>query len=616
MHENLALVIAGVLLAGVFCQWLAWRLKLPAILPLLLTGLALGPLLGWEQPQAVLGDLYFPVISLSVAIILFEGSLTLTWRDVRTVAGTVRNLLVIGAAVSWLGGALGARFILGLPWDLSFLFGALIIVTGPTVIAPLLRNVRPTRNVGSILKWEGILIDPIGATVAVLVFELIVAGSEPTWSGMLLSFLWIIGIGTAIGVAGGLIVYHAVHRYWLPDYLRDIGVLALVLAIFALSNSLAHESGLMAVTATGIFLANTDLKQLREVLYFKEKLSVLLISTLFVLLAANVTGEDLALLDWRSLLLLAVVILVLRPVGVGLCTLRSSLSRNERLFLAWIAPRGIVAASVSSLFAYALVEAGNREAAILAPLTFLVIVGTVLLQGLTAKPLAERLGVREADPQGFLIVGADCLGREIAAALRRVGVVTRLIDTNYANVVQARLQGLDAIHGNILSEFVETDIDLSGLGRLLALTENDEANALACRHFADEFGSANVYQLQPGVEQSAGGPLHPSQLGRLLFAPGATHARLRQFLDGGAAIRATSLTEKYGWNEYLREKATSTLTLAAVRQARVTLDAVGFPLKPRRGDIVLALANGTSPGRNMPQVELLATPATVTNGKG
>ena len=177
MHIDPALVIAAVLVLGVACQWLAWRIKVPAILPLLFTGLALGPLVGWWQPQAALGELFFPLVSLSVAVILFEGALTLAWDDVRHVVGPVRNLLTIGALVSWLGGTLGAHYITGLPWDLALLFGASIIVTGPTVIAPILRNVRPNRNVASVLRWEGILIDPIGATVAVLVFEAIVARS-------------------------------------------------------------------------------------------------------------------------------------------------------------------------------------------------------------------------------------------------------------------------------------------------------------------------------------------------------------------------------------------------------------------------------------------------------
>jgi CPA1 family monovalent cation:H+ antiporter len=590
MHIDPALTIAGVLLLGVACQWLAWRIKLPAILPLLFTGLTLGPLLGWLQPQEALGELFFPLVSLSVAIILFEGALTLAWDDVRHVMGPVRNLLTIGALVSWFGGTLAAHYIVGLRWDLALLFGALIIVTGPTVIAPLLRNVRPTRNVASILRWEGILIDPIGATVAVLVFEAIVARTGSGVGSSVLSFLWIAGVGSVLGLAAGFMLAAALRHYLIPDYLRDVTILALVLAVFALANALAHESGLTAVTVMGVYLANVGLKQLREVLGFKEKLSTLLISMLFILLAANVSRADLAMLDWRSLVLLLVVMLVLRPLGVFLSTLRSDLKRNERLFLGWIAPRGIVAASVSSLFAFTLVERGDSEAGILAPLIFLIIVGTVLAQGLSAKPLAKRLGVSEAEPQGILLMGANRFAREMASALERAEIDVRLVDTNRRNVMQARLEGLDAVAGNMLSEYIENDVDLSGMGRLLALTANDEANTLACRHFSDDFGSSGVYQLPPDLSPRNGDAPNQPRLGRLLFAPEATYGELEERLERGATIKATSLTEKYTWDDFVRERGSCALPLLTVKDRRITVATTDGDLKPTAGSVVVALS--------------------------
>lgn len=592
MHIDPASIIAGVLVLGVACQWLAWRIKVPAILPLLFTGLALGPLLGWLHPQAALGELFFPLVSLAVAVILFEGALTLAWEDVRHVVGPVRNLLTIGALVSWLGGALAAHYITGLPWDLALLFGALIIVTGPTVIAPILRNVRPNRNVASVLRWEGILIDPIGATVAVLVFEAIVARSGASVGPGVLAFLWIVAVGSVLGLAAGYGLAVALRRFWIPDYLRDVAILSLVLGVFALSNTLAHESGLTAVTVMGIYLANAGLKQLREVLYFKEKLSVLLLSVLFILLAANVTRADLAMLGWPSVVLLLVVMFVLRPIGVALSTLRSNLSRNERVLLGWIAPRGIVAASVSSLFAFTLLERGITEAAIIAPLIFLIIVGTVLSQGLTAKPLAKRLGVSEADPQGLLVMGANRFARELAAVLHRTGVDVRLVDANRRNVMQARLNGLDAVAGNMLSEFVESDLDLSGMGRLLALTANDEANALACQHFVDEFGSAEVFQLPPDLSPRSGDAPNQPRLGRLLFGPEATFAHLLQRLEDGAVIKATQLTDKYTWEDFQREQRDRAVPLLAVGQGRITLATTDRPFRPPVGSQLITLAAG------------------------
>lgn len=589
MHDNPMLTIAAVLIVGMLCQWIAWRLTLPAIVPLLFAGFLAGPIFGLLQPQDALGELFFPLVSLSVAVILFEGSLTLAWREVRSVARTVRNLLTIGAAVTWVGGALAVRFLLGMPWDLSLLFGALIIVTGPTVIAPLLRFVRPTAKVSSVLRWEGILIDPIGATVAVLVFDFIVAREGATLALSIQELLRIIGVGLALGLLGGLLAYQLLRRYLVPDYLRDTAILSLVLVVFAVSNTLGAESGLLAVTVMGIFLANTTLRKLREVFYFKEKLSVLLISVLFILLAANISTTDLAMLDWRSLLVLAIVILVLRPLGVALSARGSELNRNERIFLAWVAPRGIVAAAISSLFAFELVALGYEQARVIAPLVFLIIVGTVILEGGSAKWVAQRLGVREADPQGFLIMGANRLAQELALVLHKEGFIVRLIDTNRYNVIQARLRGLRATQDNLLSDFVETNIDLSGIGRLLALTNNDEANALACRHFEDEFGSSNVYQLPPTLSAREGNP-NPERVGLLLFAKDATYTRLEQLLEQGAVIKKTALTDQFTIEEFRkRYNGTAVVPLMLIRGKRVRVWTAQRPPTPQPGWSLISL---------------------------
>jgi NhaP-type Na+/H+ or K+/H+ antiporter len=596
MHGNAMLVIAAVLAAGMLCQWIAWRIKVPAILPLLAAGFLAGPVFNLLHPQESLGELFFPVVSLSVAIILFEGSLTLTWRDVRSVAVTVRNLISISALITWVGGALAAHFLMGIPWDLAFLFGALIIVTGPTVIAPILRNVRPTARIASVLRWEGILIDPVGATVAVLVFDFIIAGQGATLGKTLLELLRIVGIGTALGLAGGWVVYQLLHRYLVPDYLRDTSTLALVLLIFAASSTLASESGLLAVTVMGIYLANTDLRKLREIFYFKEKLSVILISSLFILLAASITRSDLAMLSWPSLGVLAVVVLVLRPLGIWIGARGSELNRKEQLFLSWVAPRGIVAAAVSSLFAFELVEAGYAEARIVAPLTFLIIVGTVVLQGGTAKWVAQRLGVAEADPQGFLLMGANLLAQEIALALGKVGVRVRLFDTNQYNVTQARLRGLDAHNSNLLSDFFETHVDLSGIGRLLAVTSNDEANALACKHFEEEFGSAEVYQLPPYVARNNGAAPSNLQLGRLAFLDSATYVHLAEMIEAGARIKATPLTTQFTPQDFAdKYRDQEVVPLFAAKNGHIEVNTVRRPLQPTAGWTLFSLIEVETP---------------------
>jgi NhaP-type Na+/H+ or K+/H+ antiporter len=612
MEHNEMLIIAGIVSAGVACQWIAWRIKVPAILPLLAAGFLVGPILGLLHPQEEFGEFLFPIISLAVAVILFEGALTLTWRTVRDVVSTVRNLLTIGAAVTMIGGALAAHFIVGTPWNLSLLFGALIIVTGPTVIAPLLRNVRPTEKISSVLRWEGILIDPIGAMVAVLVFNFVVAGTGATFGDSALMFVRIVGVGIVLGLLGGYAIYLLLHNYLIPDYLRDIAILAAVLGVFAVSGALAPESGLLAVTVMGVFLANTDLRKLREIWYFKEKLSVLLISSLFILLAANVTMADIRLLDWRSLIVLGVVILVIRPVGIALSAWGSSLSRNERLFLSWVAPRGIVAAAVTSLFTFELTRLGIEEARILSPLVFMVIVGTVLIQGGTAKYVARWLGVREAEPQGFLLMGANRLAQEIGLVLQQDSYTVRLIDANQANVTEARMRGLQARQGNMLSDFVGTEINLSGIGRLLALTNNDEANALACKHFEDEFGSSEVYQLPPHFSERSNSEPNRYQLGRLLFTEGATFECLRDMLNLGAVIKKTPLTEQFDWEDFRQEYSGSRVVpLMATRGEQAQISTVDRPFTPQIGwsVISLILAPDAEPASVVTPDELVMLPA-------
>nr|WP_290665248.1 sodium:proton antiporter [Ardenticatena sp.] len=589
MEHYTILVLAGIVVLGIGCQWLAWRLKLPAILPLLITGFLVGPVFGWLHPRELLGELFFPSISLSVAIILFEGALTLEFSEIRRLRGVVRNLITVGALVTLIGGGLAAWLLVDLPWLIALLFGALIVVTGPTVIGPLLRNVRPTQRVASILKWEGILIDPIGALLAVIIFDIIIA-EGPVGNPSLIAlstFGRIMAIGLVLGVVSGYITAFVIKRYWVPDYLNELFALAMVVGVFALSDVLQSESGLLAVTVMGVVLANSGLHQLHDMWHFKERISILLISTLFIILAANITFDQLSLLGVNSFILLAIVLFVLRPLSIWVSTLNSDLSRNERLFLSWIAPRGIVAASVSSLFAFRLAELGYEEAVVLAPLTFLVIVGTVFLHGSTAKWVAQRLGVAESDPQGFLMMGATIFARALATLLKTNGFAVLLVDTNRRNVQAARIEGLEAYHGNLLSESVQDDLNFGGLGRFLALTSNDEANALACVQMRDTFGARKVYQLPPRGEN--GQEFANSLMGRILFDERATFEMLEALMERGAVIKATLLTEKFTCDEYRRMWGEYALPLLAFRGKKVIVATTDEPFQPEPGWKIVSL---------------------------
>jgi NhaP-type Na+/H+ or K+/H+ antiporter len=593
MSEELLFGLATIVILGIGAQWLAWRLRLPSILLLLLFGFVAGPVTGIIHPDELLGDLLFPIVSISVAIILFEGGLTLRLAELPHVGGVISRLISVGALATWAIAAVSAHFILQLDWALSVLLGAILIVTGPTVISPLLRQIQPKGQVGAALKWEGILIDPVGAVLAVLIFEAILAGEFEQATGAVASGVLItVLIGLGIGVVGAAIIIFLLRRFLVPDHLQNGTALLLVLAAFTVSNWLQPESGLLTVTVMGVIMANQRLVSVRHIVEFKENLQVLLIGTLFILLSARVEPAVLLDLGWMALIFLGVLIVIGRPVAVFLSTLRSEMNWKERLFLAWMAPRGIVAAAVASIFAFELVEAGHSGAEQLVPLTFVVIVGTVGFYGLTAGFVARWLDLAETDPQGVLIVGAHPLARAIAATLQQHGFKALLLDTNWDNITQGRMEGLNTFHGNAFSEQVLEELDLTGIGRLLAMTSNDEVNSLAAVHFPEVFNRASVYQLPFGqVGDESRTQLAPQHLtGRFLFGQKMTFSHLMEkFLDGGV-IKATPLTEKFDYVDFQTRYQHDAIPLFLItRKEKLVIYTTDYQPIPKPGQTLISL---------------------------
>ncbi|MCA9923276.1 MAG: sodium:proton antiporter [Anaerolineales bacterium] len=497
MNEQVIAGIGSIVVLGIGAQWIGWRLKLPAILPLLITGFIAGPMTGFLDPDVLIGDLLFPVVSISVAVILFEGGLSLKREDVAGVMTVVQLLISVGVLVTWAGTAVAAYFLFDLDIYLSALLGAILVVSGPTVVLPLLRFIRPVSRVRSILQWEGILVDPVGATLAVLVLGAIIAdlSHQLALPAILLGIGLTLLVGGVIGLlaAGAIII--PFQRGWVPEYLHTAVTLLFVIAAFLISNAIRAESGLMATTVMGILLANQKRVDIEHIVSFKEELGVLLLSVLFIVLSARMELADFAGIGWEATLFVAILILVIRPLSVWVSTLRSDLAWRERLFISWLFPRGIVAASVASLFALELHELGYEGADRLLPLTFIVVVGTVTVYALTAGPLARILGLVRANPQGTLIIGAHGWAREMAAVLNAAGFETVLVDTNGSNVRAAQLEGLTAVHGSILADETIDQLPLSRLGRLMALTSNSELNALAGLALREYFGSEHLHML-------------------------------------------------------------------------------------------------------------------------
>ncbi|MDT8414921.1 MAG: sodium:proton antiporter [Flavobacteriaceae bacterium] len=503
--------LGSIVIFGILAQWVAWKAKLPAILPLLMIGLAVGPISTlftddgskWIEPiwngtnGLFPGDRLFSFVSLAISIILFEGSLTLKKEEVFKVGPSILKLIILGSVITFFGAGVAAHFIFSLDWSISFLFASLIIVTGPTVISPILRNIPMKKNISAILKWEGILIDPIGALIAVLVFEFILVGARGNGDiNIFAEFGKTLLTGVSIGVSSAYVMYFLIKKEAIPKYLMNVFSLAAVLGVFVVSDLFAHESGLLSVVVMGMVLANINLPNIKELLHFKESLSVLLISILFILLAANINIADMLLVyNVKSLLLFLIVILILRPLVVFLSTWGSDLKTNEKLFVSWVGPRGIVAAGIASLFGLELSAQNIEGAAYITPLVFMIVLGTVFLNATTARPLAKFLNIYLKISGGVLIVGANKISRLIGSYLTKNGRHVVMLDSNKVNIEKAKKMGIYAFESNIYEDDLTQDIELSDVGFLLALTGSNEVNTFAINKYKKQFGEHGSYRL-------------------------------------------------------------------------------------------------------------------------
>ena len=512
------LELAGIIILGIIAQWMAWRLKLPAILPLILIGLIVGPIATlytedggkliepiWNGTKGLFpGEGLYYFVSLAISIILFEGGLTLKRSEIKNVGPVITKLITVGSVVTFFGAGVAAHYIFELSWQLSFLFSALIIVTGPTVITPILRNIPLKKDVSAVLKWEGILIDPIGALVAVLVFEFISVGEGSAFTQTaLIEFGKILLFGTTFGFTFAHALAFAIKKNLIPHYLMNVVSLSVVLLVFVESDLFAHESGLLAVVVMGMVLGNMNLPNLKELLYFKESLSVLLISILFILLAANINMSDLELLKtWNTAWLFLVVVFLIRPLGVLISTQGSGLKLNEKLFIGWVGPRGIVAAGIASLFGSKLLAKGEPGAEYITPLVFMIVLGTVLFNATTARLFAKLIGVFLTKSEGILIIGASKFSRLIGAYLKKNNRHVVLIDNNETNILKSKKLGLEALTANIYSDSLTDNIELNDVGYLMALTGNADINRFAINKFKNQFGENGSFRLVDSDEMN------------------------------------------------------------------------------------------------------------------
>jgi len=587
MHD-VALKLAAIAAGGILAQWVAWRTNLPAIVLLLVGGFAIGPLTGWIDPLADFGDAFRPVVSIAVAIILFEGGLTLNLAEIRETSKAVRRLILIGGPLAWGLTALAAHFVAGFSWPAATVLGAILVVTGPTVVMPLLRQAHLSTRPASLLRWEAIVNDAIGALFAVIAFEafLVVHGSHDAGS---LAASLAVGLAAAIGggYAAGSAIEWAFTRGYVPEYLKAPVLLATVVAAHAVTNLLLEEAGLLTVTVMGIRLANSRITSLTEMRRFKETITILLVSGLFLLLTAALDMEAIRSLDLRAVAFVAFVLLVIRPVVVFVSTAGSG-----ALFVGWIAPRGIVAVAVSSLFGAALADNGVADAPRMVAVTFAVVVATVFAHGFTLAPLAALLGLTSATKPGILIVGGSPLTAALAVTLKEAAIPVTVADTAWSRLREARLAAIPIYFGEVLSEDAHYELDVKRFAAVIAATSNDAYNALACTNLGPEVGRANVFEVPSEREQAERKSLSFTLGGRPLTRD--PELRLLDFqLDHvrGWVFQTTRLSETFTYLNYLDNRAEGTrVILWRKPTGRILFRTTSEKSNPEAGDLVIAFA--------------------------
>ncbi len=588
MNEHILQGLALIFVAGAIAQCIGWQLKLPPIIFLLGAGIIIGPATGWLDPDHLFGDLLFPLVSMAVSVILFEGGLTLKFKDLKASGNVILRLTTLGVIFSWALGSFFAHIILKFPLGLAALAGAILVVTGPTVIAPMLRVIRPKGKIGNIAKWEGILNDPIGAVLAVLVYEIVMLGSVANAPLFILSGLGktvLIGFGISGIAAFTLITLE--RRNLIPKYLQNYVILAFLFGCTALSNHFQHESSLLTVTLFGIILANQRWFDVEHVIEFKENLRVLIISGLFILLSARISFESLVGLGITSVLFLAALILVVRPLSIWLSCIGSGLSNKEKVFLMLVAPRGIVVVAVTSVFALSMEKAGVPMASDFFTELIFVVLGTVLIYGGFATFISRKMGFSNPNPQGVLFVGAHFWARRMAREIQHFGIPVFLIDSNEHSIKIAQKFDLPAAWGNVFSEEFLDQIDFSEMGHLVAITANDEVNAFAEITLDAYMTDPEIYHLKP--EDNATTPFGDSRKNITpLFSENINFKNLDDFFKEGALFKTTTLSAALTWNDFLKTNETSSLPLFCIdKEMRVAVFNSKSPPSPKIGDTII-----------------------------
>lgn len=592
MFDSILFNLMLIVLLGILSQWAAWRFRMPAIVIMSIVGLLAGPLLGIIHPEEDFGDLFKPIISIAVAIILFEGSLNLDFREVKGLGRPVFRIVTIGAFLAWILGSLAAHYVAGLSWAVAFVIGGLFIVTGPTVILPLLRQAKLKPRPAAILKWEGIVVDPFGALLALFAFEFILFFTTEGGGNALVMFFLASFFAVVFGWLCGKGIGWMFEKGHVPEFLKSPVVFVVVIACFTISDEITHETGLLAVTAMGMTLANMHISSIDDMRHFKENISVLLISTIFVMLTASLSLETLIeIFNWKIIGFVLLMLFIVRPLSIFLSTMGTDLSWQEKTLVGWIAPRGIVALTVSSYFASILLETGFEDAAVLTSVTFALVFGTVTVHGFSIGWLAKKLDLAINDRPGVLLIGGSSFNTELAKTFRELNTPVLIADSSWKRLFTARKAGVPFYKGEILSEQTDYHMDLTPYEYLVAATEIDSYNALVCTTFVPSIGRNNLFQLSlKGKRSDDIEDLVHTIGGRILFQINATWDELNKRIERGDVLRKTNITEKYPFEEYLSEREEHTILLFVLKPSgKIEFFTPDGSAKAEAGDVVVSL---------------------------
>jgi NhaP-type Na+/H+ or K+/H+ antiporter len=588
--EDIISAISLIMVLGIASQWVAWRLKIPAIVLMFFVGLAIGPVTGVFQPTEIFEDFLKPFVSIAIAIILFEGGLSLKIQELKETKRAVRRM-ILGAPLSWLLTALAAYYIGNLSWAVSVLIGGILVVTGPTVIMPLLKQARLNTRVGSVLKWEGIVNDPIGALFAVLAFEYFtlfreagsVAGSVSMFFGStLIVLLASYGLARLIGFIFA--------RGYVPDFLKVPMLLTSIIASYVVANYLQHEAGLIAVTVLGVTLGNMRLASIEEIRRFKEVVTLILVSSVFILLSATLKMEQLAALDIYSILFIVSLLFIVRPLMVMIVTTNTELTWQEKTLVSWIAPRGVVCVAVAGIFAPDMMAYGYADADQLIPLCFAVVFVTVVLHGFSIRYLGRKLELVAEKENGVILIGASPMAFDLAEVIQSRDIPVIIADNNWNKLKPIRVGNIPTYYGEILSDEAEHELELNQFSYLLALTDSVAYNALVCSKYVHEFGRESIAQLAKAKDYEDDPHAYANTLrGKTLVGEEMSFDKFSRKHAQGWRFVSSRLTETYTYEDYIKQKGENCIPIMAISENdKIVFNTKDSDYTPGRHDILIA----------------------------